>query len=223
MALVLTALPETLLPPRRVRLTAGGIASRYLGVLRERNFFVHATVNSCAMFGMFAYIGGSPPVYIEWFGLGPAAYGTAFGLAAGCYILGSQINPRILHRFGAPFVLRAGVRGYLLSSLVLAAFAFGGRFGVVSVFVPVAAGMFCMGFVMPNAAVGALSRHSAHAGSASALMGTMQFILAAVSGTAVGWLTDGSPRPMAALMVAGSLCAVVVELFRLKPKKDSPS
>jgi DHA1 family bicyclomycin/chloramphenicol resistance-like MFS transporter len=78
--------------------------------------------------------------------------------------------------------------------------------------------MFCMGFVMPNAAVGALSRHSAHAGSASALMGTMQFMLAAVSGTAVGWLTDGSPRPMAALMVVGSLCAVTVELFRFKPR-----
>jgi DHA1 family bicyclomycin/chloramphenicol resistance-like MFS transporter len=221
MILVWAALPETLLPPRRVRLTFGGIASRYVGVLRERNFFVHATVNSLALFGLFAYIGGSPPVYIEWFGLGPAAYGTAFGIAAGFYILGTQINPRILHRFGAPAVLRTAVRCYFAANLVLAGFAFGGHFGIVSVFVPVSAGMFCLGFVMPNAAVGALSRHSAHAGSASALMGTMQFMLAAVSGTAVGWLTDGSPRPMAALMVAGSLCAVVVELFRLKPKKDS--
>jgi DHA1 family bicyclomycin/chloramphenicol resistance-like MFS transporter len=220
MALVWRALPETLAPPRRVRLSLAGTVSRYAAVLRERNFFVHATVNGCAMFGLFAYIGGSPPVYIEWFGLGPAAFGTAFGLAAGCYILGTQINPRILHRFGAPAVLRAGVRCYLAASLVLAGFAFGGHFGIASVFVPVAAAMFCMGFVMPNAAVGALSRHAAHAGSASALLGTMQFLLAAVSGTAVGWLTDGSPRPMAALMVAGAGCAVLVELFRLKPKGD---
>jgi DHA1 family bicyclomycin/chloramphenicol resistance-like MFS transporter len=221
MVLVWSVLPETLLPPRRVRLTLGGIVSRYAGVLRERNFLVHASVNSWATFGMFAYIGGSPPVYIEWFGLGPAAYGTAFGLAAGCYILGTQINPRILPRFGAPAVLRMGVRGYLAANLVLAGFAFGGHFGLVSVFAPVSAGMFCVGLVMPNAAVGALSRHSAHAGSASALMGTMQFMLAAVSGVSVGWLTDGSPRPMAALMVIGSLCAVVVDLFRLTPKRDS--
>ena len=179
-----------------------------------------ASPEQIAMFGMFAYIGGSPPVYIEWFGLGPTAYGTAFGMAAGCYILGTQIAPRIMHRFSAPTLLRVGVRAYLAASVVLAGFAFGGHFGIVSVFVPVAASMFCMGFIMPNATVGALSRHSAHAGSASALMGTLQFILAAVSGTAVGVLTDGSPRPMAGLMVLGAACAVIAELFRGSMKKD---
>ncbi len=222
LALVLAALPETLEPARRVRLSLAGMAARYFSVLHERNFQVNAAVNSFAMFGMFAYIGGSPPVYLEWFGLRPAAYGVAFGLAAGAFILGTQINPRLLHRFGAPLVLRLGVRGYLVAAAVLAGFAYGGRFGVASVFVPVAAALFCMGFVMPNATVGALSRHSAHAGSASALMGTLQFILAAISGSAVGWLTDGSPRPLAALMLLGAACAVTADLFRILPKRELP-
>ena len=46
--------------------------------------------------------------------------------------------------------------------------------------------MTCMGFVMPNTTVSALSRHAAHAASASALMGTMQFMMGAVSGVVVG-------------------------------------
>lgn len=219
LALVWAALPETLEPGRRVRLSLGGMVARYAWVLRERNFLVHAAVGGFAMFGMFAYIGGSPPIYLQWFGLGPAAYGAAFGLAAGTFILGSQINPRLLHRWGSARVLRTGARGNLLAALVLAGFAFGGHFGVASLFVPVCAAMFCLGFVMPNATVGALSRHSAHAGSASALMGTMQFILAAISGTAVGWLTDGSPRPLAGLMLLGAACAATADLFRLEPQR----
>jgi DHA1 family bicyclomycin/chloramphenicol resistance-like MFS transporter len=219
MALVTVALPETLPVSGRVKLRLGGIVSRYLHVLRERNFLVHASVNSFALFGLFAYLGGSPPVYIEWFGLGPAAYGMAFGMAAACYIMGTQINPRILYRFGSPAVLRAASRVYLVAALLLAGFAFGGHFGVLSVFLPISLAMFAMGFMMPNAAVGALSRHSAHAGSASALMGTMQFVLAAISGTLVGVLTDGSPRPMAALMVIGSAAAVAADLCRVRAVK----
>ncbi len=78
---------------------------------------------------------------------------------------------------------------------------------------------FCMssqGFSMPNAMVGALSRHAAHAGSASALMGTLQFGLAAFSGAAVGLLADGTVRPMALLMLAGALGAVICDLCRPK-------
>ena len=58
-------------------------------------------------------------------------------------------------------------------------------------------------------------------GSASALMGTLQFMLAAVSGTLVGWLTDGSPRPLAGLMLLGATCAVAADLFRVAPKKET--
>ncbi len=70
-------------------------------------------------------------------------------------------------------------------------------------FLPILLVMSSMGFVLPNTTVGALSRHAAHAGSASALMGTIQFLLAAVSGSLAGLLTDGTARPMAALMLAG--------------------
>lgn len=73
------------------------------------------------------------------------------------------------------------------------------------------------GFTQPNAIVGALSRHAAHAGAASALMGTMQFTLGAISGLTVGLLRRRCARPMAALMVCGALAAVVCDLCR--PRK----
>lgn len=206
------ALPETLEPARRMRAGLAGLLTRYILVSRDRGFLTFAGLGGFAMFGLFSFIAGSPPVFIEEYHLGATAYGLLFGLAAGGFIAGSQINPHLVRRFGPLLVLRAAVWLYLGVTLVFAGLAFVGGFGVASVVAPVMAALFCLGFVNPNAAVGALSGHAAQAGTASALMGTLQFILAAISGTAVGWLTDGTARPMAALMVVGAVFAVICDL-----------
>jgi DHA1 family bicyclomycin/chloramphenicol resistance-like MFS transporter len=62
--------------------------------------------------------------------------------------------------------------------------------------------------------VGALSRHAGHAGSASALMGTLQFVLGAVSGLMVGLASDGTARPMAGLLLLGAVAATIADLCR---------
>ena len=214
--LVSRLLPETLPHNRRIRLGVAGLLSRYLEVLRERTFFLNVAIGGCALFALFAYLGGSPPVYLQLYRLPPPVYGVLFGLCAAGYIAGAQINPVLLRRFGASRVLRAFVRLYLAANLLLTGFAFAGGFGVVSVFVPIFLGMSCMGFITPNTTVAALSRHATHAGSASALMGTIQFLLAAVSGSVVGLLTDGTARPMAALMLLGATCAVVADALRTR-------
>ncbi len=214
LAMVWQLLPETLTPARRVRLGVAGLVSRYGGVLRERTFFLYMTIGSCVMFSMFAYLGGSPPVYIQLYGLSPPVYGVLFGLCAAGFIFGAQFNPFLLRRFGASRVLRVAVRLYLAANLLLTGLAFAGGFGVASVFVPIFLGMSTLGFIMPNTAVGALSRHASHAGSASALMGTVQFLFAAVSGSLIGVLTDGTARPMAAVMLVGAVGATVADACR---------
>ena len=114
-------------------------------------------------------------------------------------------------------MLRISSLVYLAAATSLLACAMlevGGVFGVV---LPVVVAMGSMGFVMPNSAVGALSRHAAHAGSASALMGTIQFCLAALSGVLVGALSDGTARPMATLMLIGAVGVVLADRIRPKP------
>ena len=74
--------------------------------------------------------------------------------------------------------------------------------------------MSSQGFTTPNAVVGALQRHGGHAGSASALMGTMQFGLGAVAAGLVGAFSDGSARPMGALMLVGAIGSNVAEWCR---------
>lgn len=214
LTVVWQVLPETLAPARRVRLGLAGLLSRYGTVLGERSFFLYMMIGSCVMFSMFAYLSGSPPVYIQRFGLSPPVYGILFGVCAAGFILGAQVNPFLIRRFGASRVLRVAVRLFLAATLVLTVLAFAGNFGIASVFVPILLGMSTLGFILPNAAVGALSRHANHAGSASALMGTIQFVFAAISGSLMGVLTDGTARPMAAMMLLGAICATVADRFR---------
>ncbi len=219
--LVWRLLPDTLAPERRIGLGVASLAGRYAGVLRDRVFLAYAIMGGCGMFGMFAYIGGSSPVLIEHYGFTPLMYGMVFGCSAGMFILSSQVNPGLILRFGPARVIRAGVSAYLLATctmLALAVLHVGGAAGIV---VPAVFAMGSMGLIMPNAAVGALSRHAAQAGSASAMMGTLQFCLAAASGVLVGALTDGTARPLAALMVLGAVGTVAADRLRPKLKAET--
>ncbi len=207
-------LPDTLPRERRVKLGAAAQVARYMTIARDRGFITHVMLGGFSMFAMFAYIGGSPPVFIEHFHLAPPMYGALFGVCAFGLITSSQINPRVLPRFGSNRILSTAVRVALCACVVETVVAFAGVGGWPALAVTIAVTVSCQGFIGPNATVGALSRHSAHAGSASALMGTLQFLLGAVAGVLAGELSDGTPRAMAALMLFGAVCAVVCDLWR---------
>lgn len=213
-ALVWRLLPDTLPLSARVRLGPIGLVVRYVAILRERGFITHALLGGMGMSAMFAYLGGSPPVFINLYHLTPPQYGILFGANAAGFIAASQINARIVPRFGTPRVMRAAAGLFLLAVCAVTASAWLRVGGLAGMLAPITAAMVCLGFILPNAAVGALSRHAAHAASASALMGTLQFLLGAVSGTLVGVLDDGTPRPMALLMLAGAAGAAVADRCR---------
>lgn len=209
-------LPETLPETRRIRTGATQILSRYGAILREPAFRAHAIMGGGATFCMFAYLGGSSPVFIQGFGLSPSGFGLMFGLCSCGLIAGSQINARLLPRYGLFTMLRVICRISLAATTALLILSFSGVHVLWMIVAPVFVALSCQGFSNGNTAAGALSRHAAHAGSAAALLGVGQFALGATSGLLVGLLTDGSPRGMALLMFCGSLCAAIADLFRPK-------
>jgi DHA1 family bicyclomycin/chloramphenicol resistance-like MFS transporter len=213
-AMVWWVLPDTLPPQRRITHGIGAQLSRYVTIFRERGFLSHASLGGFAMFGLFAYIGGAPDVFINRYHLTPTAFGMLFGACAMGLIGTSQANPRLLRRFGAGRLLRLAVRIFVLATLVLTMLAFADVRQWWLLALPVLVSTACMGVTLPNATVGAMSRHPGHAGSASALMGTMQYALGAVSGVLVGAASDGTARPMALLMLFGACGAAVADLCR---------
>ena len=216
-ACVVTAwkvLPETLPPASRIHLSFAGQTARYLMILREKTFLTHAVMGGCSTFCMFAYLAGCAPVFEDGFRLNPSAFALIFGLCAVGLVIGSQLNARLLPRFGLSRMLTAVARVSFGATVVLVILAFAGVHVLWAIVAPLVVVIGCQGFNNANATAGALGRHAGHAGSASALMGTFQFSLGAVSGALVGLLTDGTPRGMAALMAFGMLGAVIADRFR---------
>jgi DHA1 family bicyclomycin/chloramphenicol resistance-like MFS transporter len=212
--LVWRLLPDTLPPQRRIRLHPGEQMRRYGAILRERTFLSYGAMACFGSFAFFAYLAGSSPVFIRGFDLSPSQFALIFGLCSIGLIANSQVNARILPRFGVSAILRTVARVHLCATTALAVVAFAGWHELLPVLLPTFVAVSCMGFLNPNTVVGALTHHAPHAGSASAVMGTAQFVLGAFGGLLVGMLTDGTPRGMAALMLVGSIGLVIADRWR---------
>jgi MFS transporter, DHA1 family, multidrug resistance protein len=212
--LVAFLLPDTLSPDRRITLHVGKQLARYRSILAERGFLSHAAMGGFATFAFFGYLAGSSPVFIQGFGLTPLQYAMIFGANSFGLICCAQLNPFVLRRFGPNRVLRMVACVHLCATATLTVIAFVGLHRLPLVIAPVFVAISCMGMLNPNTIVGALARHAQHAGSASAVMGTGQYLLGAVSGLLVGLFTDGTPRGMAALMLVGSIGMMIADRCR---------
>ncbi len=152
--------------------------------------------------GMFAYITGSPHVFIEVYGVAARNFGWLFGLNALGLIASSQINRRLLLRHSADAILRRANRSTVLLGLGLLAVATSGWGGLPMLLIPLFGYSVSLGFTAPNALANALARQGTRAGSASALIGALHFGIATISSTLVGLIGHGSALPMA-MVIAG--------------------
>jgi len=188
----------------------GGIGTALRGygaILRDRRFTGYALSGGFAQAGLFAYITGSPHVFINVYGVPAHHFGWLFGLNAVGLIASSQYNRRLLRHESADSILRRANRWTVFAGLVLLAVAAIGWGGLPMLLIPLFVYLVSIGFTAPNAMANALAHQGARAGSASALIGTLQFGVATVASTLVGLLGHGSALPMAAVIAGCGLLA----------------
>jgi DHA1 family bicyclomycin/chloramphenicol resistance-like MFS transporter len=214
LALALWKLPDTLPHRARVQIHPASMLVRYRAILTERGFLTHTLVLAFVAFALFAYLGGMPTVFITIFHLTPGQFALVFGGVAASYILCSQLNVHLVHLLGLDCSLHVTTAAYvvLIAALAILTSTHHASPWVMAGLLALAQGM--MGFISPSATVGALSRHAGHAGSASAVMGTMQFLIGSSSGFLMAWLADGTARPMVGLMLAGAVAMKLADLAR---------
>ena len=199
-------LPESL-PANMPRQPLSGALRQYLRLLADRVFIGHALTGGIAIAGMFAYIAGSPFVFIKLYGVPAEHYGWLFGTNAAGFILVAQVNARLLSKRGPAFLLVRAVWLYLAAGLVLLGVAALRPAQLWPLLVPLFVCIASLGCIIPNASACAMSGQGARAGSASALMGCVQFSVAAGAASLVGVLHDGTAVPMALVI---SLCGGLV-------------
>ena len=212
--LVLAAwlLPESLQASQRRRESVAAIVSTYARILRDRVYLGWVLSGALVFAGLLAYISGSSFVYIELFDVAPERFGLYFGANAIGLMIASQVNRFLAGRVDAATVVRVVLPFAVASGaalLVDAATGFGGFAGIL---IPLFCFIICHGFVGPNTTALAMSPYGAVAGSASALMGTLQFVLGAASGSLVSAFSNGTAVPFAAVIAGCALCAFVAFL-----------
>jgi DHA1 family bicyclomycin/chloramphenicol resistance-like MFS transporter len=213
LALAAWLLPESLRPEQRRRDSPAVITATYARILRDPVYLRWVLSGGLVFAGLLAYISGSSFVYIELFDVPPERFGLYFGANAVGLMIASQVNrylagrvrPEVIVRFVLPFAVTAG-----LTLLVDAYTGFGGFFGIL---VPLFCFVICHGFVGPNTTALAMSPYGAVAGSASALMGTLQFVLGAASGGLVSAFGNGTAVPFAMVIAGCSVAAFAVHLM----------
>jgi len=194
--LAVSLLDETKRTDLSVSLRPRNIIREYLGVFREREFIKYAGATGAATAGLFSFLTGSPFVFISLFGFTATEFGWILA-ANGCsFIAANQVNRLLLRKHDAREVLLVCTVVQSAAALLLLACACtaspprAATIGLVFCF------MFCFGLMVPNGTGLALQPFSRNAGSASALIGSMQMISGAVASASVSYLHNGTALPM---------------------------
>ncbi len=197
---VTLGLRETLPPHRRT--TAGlGSTLRALRLLATDRAFVGPALAVGLAFGaLFAYLSGSPFVIQNIYGASPQVYSLFFGFNALGLMAVTRLNARLVGRVDPRRLLTIGLSITTLAGLGLLFVTMTHTFGLAGILAMLFVLVGSFGLVTPNATAVALSQSSQTAGSASAILGTLQFMIGAVTAPLVGVAGRATALPMALLI-----------------------
>lgn len=162
--------------------------SNYLLLLKDRDYLVATIISGTVLAAMFSYISSSSIVFMDIFEVGATTYPLLFGLNAFGFIVASQINIRLLDRFGVDQVLSFGLTLFAANAILLGVVTYldlSIYFFETALFMLIAT----IGLVMPNITTKALEFQAQRAGVASALMGSLQFLIASFGTVVVASLS----------------------------------
>ncbi len=210
LALVYGALQETRSEAERVESSLGSALRAYGLLLRDWHYLGLVGIGATAMAGFFVYLAGSPFVLINHYGLTPTQYSLAFSFNAIAFIGASQFTGLLGHRFGLVRLVKAAATasGLTMTAMLVYYLAGGDQLAVLIALYFVASAF--MGLVIPTTSVLALEQHGAIAGTASALLGTLQMLGGAAAMGIVSLFATGKPLPMVVGMATGALIGVAL-------------
>jgi DHA1 family bicyclomycin/chloramphenicol resistance-like MFS transporter len=175
-------------------------------VLSDRSFVRLMVISSFGLASFHAYLAGSSFALIDHYGLTPRQYSVAFAVNAMSFIFAAQATARLAKRFGLAALLRGASLAYAATMVTLLALYLAGVDRADVLIALLAIGYAFMGLVMPTTSVLALDSHGPRAGTASSLMGTVQFVFGACAIAIASRFTDGTALPMVAAIAICAMC-----------------
>ena len=213
------SLPDSLPRERRVPLKAATFARAYARQATNAPFMAYTLAGGFVLGSLFSYISGSAFVFTQHFALTPTQFSLGFALNAASFFAMSQLTARLTARFGlAPLIRWSVVAVAAVMALLAATTLWVDSLALMMTLLFIGFGF--LGLLLPAAGVLSLEDHGAVAGSASALLGAIQMITAALSMTVVGVFADHTPAPM---LIGIALCAIAAMLTTLWTLRRLPT
>lgn len=213
-------LPESKNPNRAKSLKIQDVMKDYRDVLQEKTFLFYAFGSSIAMAGMFAYISGSPFVFMKFHGFTEAEYGWVFGANAMGFIIGSQLNRLLLNKFSSLQIITMSSFTLLFVSILLMTLLGLNLLTPALLITLIFTFLFSLGLLVPNCTALALAPFTYNAGSASALIGFIQMITGAGLSALVSILHNNTMFPMVfGMFFCGTACFFIIMFLNFKVKK----
>lgn len=205
--------PESRKPDKSFSLHPKQIMISYWKVMKEPQFYTYAITGSLAAAGLYAYISGSPFVFMEHFHVGQKLYGMIFAIIACGLIISSQLNSVLLKTYKSQQIIRVALFCQSTIGLILVTGSYLGWIEMKGTVVLILLFLSSQGFTFPNSSALSLAPFAKTAGSASALMGGIQMGVGALTSAIVSWLANGTVLPMTGVMAACALSAFTVLLI----------
>ncbi len=228
-ALILMAvifwLPESRQPDPTFSLRPKPILNSFISVAKHPQFYTYAFSGGIASAGLFAYLSGSPFVFMKLYDVTEQQYGWIFALIAAGLITSSQLNNLLLKKLSSEQLMKSILIFQLVFGIGLLTGTVFDVLGLYGTIFMIFLYLSCQGFSFPNSAALSMAPFTKEAGSASALMGAIQMGLGAIAAAMVGLLNAKSAIPMTAVMAVCTALGLIVLLaghrkiqFKAKPQ-----
>jgi MFS transporter, DHA1 family, multidrug resistance protein len=202
-------LPEGHQPDRSVSLRLGPILKGFWKIIEDPQFLTYALAGAFSFAGLFAFVAGSPIIFMDGFHMGTKAFGIVFAVLVMGFIGGNQVNVFLLRKFTSRQIFFAALIVQVFIGMVFFA---GVRIHIIDL--PATLVLFflflsCIGLTYPNAAALGLAPFSSDAGRASALLGFLQTGTGALISMGIGLL---GVQAVVSLLSFSALAALLIFL-----------
>jgi DHA1 family bicyclomycin/chloramphenicol resistance-like MFS transporter len=206
-------LPESKKPDPHFSLRPKPIIKNFTGVIIHPQFYTYALTAAISASGLYAYVGGSPHVFMEIFHVSEKEYGWIFALIAMGLIGASQVNSLLLKNYTSEQLIKIALRCQSIVGITMVCLTLLGWSDLFVTIFLIFIFLCTQGFVFPNASALSLAAFGHTAGSASALLGAIQMTIGACTSALVSVLQDRTALPMTAVMACSAITALVVFSF----------
>ena len=206
-------LPDSKGPDPNYSLKPAAILSSFANIIKHPQFVRFTFSGAIASAGLYAFISGSPYVFLEIFKVTEQHYGWAFAFVASGLIGSSQLNSILLKRFNSEQIIKMALYFQSCIALALAATALLSFNELYLIIILIFLYLCCQGFIFPNASALSMAPFGHNAGNASALMGFIQMSLGALMSAMVSIFHNGTTLPMMGVMAFCAVFALFIFTF----------